>query len=87
MCTLDARMKEHRRHTMKGEILKLAVAKRACLLDHAIDWESVHILDYTGDFRQRKITEALRIRGLTGVLMNKDRGWEISETWSGCVAS
>ena len=82
MRTLDARMKEHRRHTMKGEILKSAVAEHACLLDHAIDWESANVLDYTGDFGQRKITEALRIRRHTGVLMSKDRGWEISETWS-----
>ena len=67
---------------MKGEILKSAVAKHACLLDHAIYWESANVLDYTGDFRQRKITEALRIHRHTGVSMNKDQGWEISETWS-----
>ena len=71
---------------MKGEILKSAVAEHACLLDHAIDWESANVLDYTGDFRERKITEELRIRRpcRTGVfkLMNKDRGWEIGETWS-----
>ena len=82
MRTLDARMKEHRRHTMKGEILKSAVAEHACLRDHSIDLKSANVLDYTGDFRQRKIMEALRIHRHTGVLMNKDRGWEISETWS-----
>ena len=37
MRTLDARMKEHRRQKMKGEILKSAVAEHACLLDYAID--------------------------------------------------
>ena len=65
-----------------GEFLKSAVAKHACLLDHAIDWESANVLDYTGDFLQRKIPEALRIRRHTGVLMNKNRRWKISETWS-----
>ena len=82
MRTLDARMKEYKRHTMEGEILKSAVAELAYLLHHAIDWESANVLDYIGDFWQRKIKEALRIRRHTEELMNKDRGWEISETWS-----
>ena len=67
---------------MKGEILKSAIAEQACLLGHAINWKSANVLNYTDDFRQHKIMEALRIRRHTGVLMNKDRGWEISETWS-----
>ena len=67
---------------MKGEILKSAVAEHACLLDHAIDWKSANVLNYTGDFRLYKIMEVLRIRRHTGVLMNKNRRWKISETWS-----
>ena len=69
MRTLDARMKEHRRYTMKGEILKSAVVEHACLLDHAIDWKSTiaNVLDYEVDLRQRKIMEAIRNRRHTGV--------------------
>ena len=50
MPTLDVRMKEHRRHTTKGEILKSAVAEHACHLDHTIGGKSANMLDYTGDF-------------------------------------
>ena len=74
MHTLDARMKEHKRHTTKGEILKLAVADHACIFDHAIDWKSASVLDYTCDFRQRKITKAIHIHEHMDALMNKDLG-------------
>ena len=68
ICMLNARMEKHERHTRKEEILKLAVADHACLFDHAIDWKSVNILDYTCDFQQRKITDGLCICKHTGAV-------------------
>ena len=82
MRTLDARMKEHKQHTIRGETSKSAVAEHALLLDHTIDWQSANVLDYTRNFRQRKISEALHIRKHTGDLMNKDEGWAISKAWN-----
>ena len=81
MCTLDARMKEHKRHTIKGNTLKSVVAEHESLLDHTIDWQSANVLHYTRNFRQH-ITEALHIRKHAGALMNKDQGWVISKAWN-----
>ena len=60
----DARMRERRRHTMKGDIFKSAVAEHACLLDHAIDWKSANVLDYTGDFRQSRLWKRCVLTGI-----------------------
>ena len=79
MRTLDARMKAHKRHTAKGEILKSAITEHACMLEHAIDWKSPSVLDYMCDIQQCKITEAMHIHQHMGTSINKERCWEISE--------
>ena len=79
MCNLEAKLSQHKQHTTKGDIWKSAFAEHTCLFDHFIDLESVNVLDNTKDFRQCKITEALRIPKQQVLQMKKDQGRLISE--------
>ena len=65
-----------------GEKRRDRLLQNVLLLYHTIDWQSANVLDYTRNFRQRKISEALHIRKHTGDLMNKDQGWAISKAWN-----
>ena len=86
--TVDDRVKEHKRHTAKGEVLQSAVAEHAREKEHTIAWDSARIVDRAGGWTQRKVKEALHIachKSRGSPLMNKDDGMKISNVWKALV--
>ena len=59
---LEIRMKEHKRVCIKADFEKSAVAKRAWLSGHYIDWDNVEVLDQENDLCGRKVKEGIEIR-------------------------
>jgi hypothetical protein len=73
--TIEARCKEHMRHTSGQPEKSVADLKR-----HNIDFSRISILDKATGYRDRKIKEAVEIR-LYPRNFNRDGGFTLSRSW------
>ena len=81
--TLGTRIKEHQDayHLYRPE--KPAVAEHAWCSDHRIDWDAVEIVDTASKKMELLVKEVIHIqRTPKGLLLNRDNGWQIPESWN-----
>ena len=83
--TLEDRVREHRRHVQKGNVLQSAVAEHARIQEHTIRFDDARVIDQATDCIPRRVKEALHIRKREGATMNKDAGLTLSRQWEACV--
>jgi hypothetical protein len=78
--TIEARDKEHMRHSHLGQPEKSAVAGHRFDSGHNIDFSSVYILNKATGFMDRIIKEAIEIR-LHPRNFKRDSGFTLSCAW------
>ena len=59
---------------------KSAITDHQNIVNHEIDWEEAKIIDREGDWRTRKIKEAIHIRTQPAII-NRDPGASCSRTY------
>ena len=82
MRTLNDRIKEHRWHLEKGDILKSAVAEHFGINDHNIQFNETKVIDFAPRTISCHVIEALHISLRRDLTMNK---FKISQQWISCV--
>ena len=77
------RIKEHQDACCHHHPEKSAVAEHACSNDHRIEWDTVEIMDTASKKMELLVKEATHIqRTPKGLLLNRDNGWQIPESWN-----
>jgi hypothetical protein len=79
--SIEARCKEHMRHTRLDQPEKSAVAEHSINSGHQIDFNSVSVLDRTSEYMDRLVKEAIQIR-LNHKNFNRDNGFTLSRAWN-----
>ena len=82
---LMTRINEHKKSVSSGTYSS-ALSEHSKKTGHAIDWNSVKIIDREGADFKRKIKESISIRRHHPKL-NRDGGYEFSRTYDGVIAA
>ncbi|XP_046408835.1 uncharacterized protein LOC124173380 [Ischnura elegans] len=79
-CTIETRLKEHKRHLRLGQPEKSAIAEHSIQHDHVIQFDDTEILTRSTKYWDRVVKEAIEIR-LDHKNFDRDAGYAISNTW------
>jgi hypothetical protein len=78
--TIEARLREHRRHVRLNQPKRSAVAEHSLTTYHRIDFDGVSKLRTATRYMDRLVREVIEIR-LHHNNFNKDDGFNLSRTW------
>jgi hypothetical protein len=78
--TIEARLKEHRRHIRLNQLERSAVAEHSLTTYHRIDFDSASKLGTTTRYMDCLVREAIEIR-LHPDNFNRDDGFNLSYAW------
>jgi predicted GIY-YIG superfamily endonuclease len=78
--TIEARVKEHRRHVRLNQLERSAVAENSLTIYHSMDFDGASKLRTATRYMDRVVSEAIEIR-LHPDNFNRDDGFNLSYAW------